>query len=138
MRQNKTLAARLSKILAKQRDSIWDYISRNHPNSTVLTPPLLACRFVLYPKLSLLWMLQKDCGYDLWTNSWRIQGMVFADPFFKAFTRDTPKGKCFTVEIDKEFDRAFIHVHYFRFVKDPVSGEEHAQAVDCLDQIFQP
>jgi hypothetical protein len=81
MKRNKTLAARLSKILAKQRDSIWDYISRNHPSHTVPTTPLAACRFVLYPKQSLLWMLQKDCGYDLRTNSWRIHGMVFSDAF---------------------------------------------------------
>lgn len=138
MNQTKTLAARLSKILAKRRDSIWDHISRSHPKNTALTTPLAACRFVLYPKLSLLWMLQKDCGYDLWTNSWRIQGMVFSDAFFRAFTKETPKGKCFTVEIDKKSDRPFMHAHYFRFVKDPVSGEEYAQAVDYLDQIFQP
>ena len=138
MSQNKTLAARLSKILAKQRDSIWDYISRNHPNSTVLTPPLLACRFVLYPKQSLLWMLQKDCGYDLQTNSWRIYGMVFSDAFLKAFTKETPEDKCFTVEIDNNFDYPIVNVHYFRFMKDPVSGEVYAQAVDYTDQIFQP
>lgn len=111
------------------RQKIWDLASRNHPQNMILTPPLALLRAILWPKASLLSWLQKDCGYNLWTNSWTIHGVEFSDSFFRAFATQTPEGRCFVVKRDKNVfnDKPTVYTHYYNLVSDPVTGKEFAR-----------
>lgn len=95
----------------------------------ILSPPLALFNAILWPKRSILSWLRNDCGYNFRTNSWTIYGVEFSDQFFRAFTTQTPEGRCFVIERDKNvFDgKPVIHAHYYDLVSDPTTGKEIAR-----------
>lgn len=81
-------------------------------------------------------MLRQDCGYDPLTNSWTINGVMFTDGFFRAFTKNTPSNRCFTVYIEDSvpgIKSPMVSTHWFRFAR-----EEDGAAGNYAQEIVEP
>ena len=114
------------------RDKIWFFATKDYPQGLVLTRPLALLNAILYPKRALLAWLKEDCGYNIWTNSWTIHGTVFSDGFLRAFTRETPTGRCFVVKRSEPFPtgRLIIHTYDCKFIRDPFTKKQYAMIDD--------
>ena len=64
------------------RIDTWRWLTRDVPAGQVLPPWLNACQVFLFPRRTLLWLLSRDCGFDLFTCCWKIHGVRFSDCVF--------------------------------------------------------
>lgn len=72
------------------RITIWRWLTRNVPEGRILPSWLIACHAVMFPGRSLLWWLQRNCGFDLLSGCWTIHGVRFSDQVFMAMSRPRP------------------------------------------------
>ena len=68
----------------------WYWLTRNVPQGQILPLYLRIAGFVLFPRQSLLWLVQRDCGFDLMTCCWTIHGVRFSDKVFMAMADPRP------------------------------------------------
>ena len=64
------------------RIATWRWLVRDVPAGKVLPSWLIAFRVFLFPRQTLLWILSRDCGFDLLTCCWKIHGVRFSDCVF--------------------------------------------------------
>jgi len=69
------------------RIAVWRWLTQGIPAGQILPPWLSVCQIVLFPKRTLLWMLSRDCGFDLMTACWTIHGVRFSDRLFMAMAQ---------------------------------------------------
>ena len=69
------------------RITIWRWLVRDVPAGQVLPPWLIVCQVFLFPKRALLWLLSRDCGFDLLTCCWKIHGVSFSDCLFMSMAK---------------------------------------------------
>ena len=60
------------------RHRLWLWLRRNHPEGEILSRPLLCLRALLYPVVTLAWCLNRSHGYDLSSDTLRINGVRFS------------------------------------------------------------
>lgn len=72
------------------RIRVWCLLMRGVPEGQVLPLHLRVISAILFPRRSLLWFLQKDCGFDLMTACWNIHGVRFSDRLFVAMADPRP------------------------------------------------
>lgn len=94
------------------RLSIFNWLARGVPQGQILPSWLVAVQCALFPRRSLLYWLQRDCGFDLWTGCWTINGVRFSDEFFTAMA---------------EPRRDMV----YRFERDPVSNLVTVTGIYC-------
>lgn len=83
------------------RHQIWKFCSKRHPQNTVLSPHLIAIRAALFPRVTLLWLLERNCGYDPLTCSWTVNGRRFSYQFFDQIAVAAKHGLAVTVRLDE-------------------------------------
>lgn len=64
------------------RATVWRWLIRDAQTGAILPWWLTVCQFALFPKRSILWLLQRDCGFDPRTACWTIHGVQFSDEIF--------------------------------------------------------
>ena len=69
------------------RITIWRWLIQDVSEGQILPLWLSVCQVVLFPKRTLLWMLNRDCGFDLMTACWTIHGIRFSDRLFMAMAQ---------------------------------------------------
>lgn len=79
------------------RISIWRWLSRGTPENQVLPPWLTACQFVLFPRRALLWTLNQQCGFNLFTCCYTIHGVRMSDRVFMEIAHARP-GALYRIE----------------------------------------
>lgn len=76
--------------MSDHRIPIWRWLTRGVPDRQMLPRWLIGCHWILFPRRSLLWWLQRDCGFDLLGGWWTIHGVRFSDRIFMAMARPRP------------------------------------------------
>ena len=72
------------------RITIWRWLTRSVPEGQILPPWLTVCQVALFPRRTLLWLLNRDCGFDPLTCSWTIHEVKFSDTLFMAMAQPRP------------------------------------------------
>ena len=72
------------------RITIWRWLTRNVSVGQILPPWLTVCQVVLFPRRTLLWLLNNDCGFDPLNCCWTIHGVKFSDALFMAMAQPKP------------------------------------------------
>lgn len=90
------------------RIAAWRWLARNIPVGRILPPWLIVCQAVLFPQRALLWLLNRDCGFDLMTCCWTIHGVRFSDRLFMAMAQPRP-GVAYFFKRDPRSSLVTIH-----------------------------
>ena len=69
------------------RITIWRWLTRSVPVGQILPPWLTVCQVALFPRRTLLWLLNRDCGFDPLMCIWTIHEVKFSDAVFMAMAR---------------------------------------------------
>ena len=69
------------------RITVWRWLTRSVPDGKILPPWLTACQVALFPRRTLLWLLNRNCGFDIMTACWTIHGVRFSDGLFMAMAQ---------------------------------------------------
>lgn len=72
------------------RIAIWRWLTRGLLDGQILPQWLIAFQAALFPRRTLLWFLQRNCGFDPLTCYWTIHGVRFSDSLFMAFAQPRP------------------------------------------------
>jgi hypothetical protein len=64
------------------RIAAWRWLVRDVPAGQILPPWLTVCQIIMFPRRTLLWLLSRDCGFDILTCCWKIHGVRFSDCVF--------------------------------------------------------
>lgn len=54
------------------KQKLWRFLTKNIPEGSYLPKWAMITRFVLFPIDSFYWIHSKQCGYDFYTDTWRI------------------------------------------------------------------
>ena len=60
------------------REAIWGFTRSKVPEGAILPWWALAVRAVLYPIDSLFWSMSEARGYQLKSDTWRINGIIYS------------------------------------------------------------
>lgn len=74
-------------ILNNMRESIWMWVSRNHPEGMVLTKWLYLIKAILFPLKFFYWKMSKAHGYQWETDTWNIEGVRYTGDALKAIAK---------------------------------------------------
>ena len=69
------------------RSKIWQWVRRNIEVGRVLPVWAVLVRAVLFPVDTLYWLLSRQRGYDLMTDTWNIYGVRYAGTAFLMLAR---------------------------------------------------
>lgn len=72
------------------RIAILRWVSSRHPEGEVLPLWLVGCHAILFPKRTLIALLQSDCALDPFSMTWKIHGVRFSDRLFMAMAQPRP------------------------------------------------
>ena len=62
----------------QRRERIWRFARRKHPEGQILTPWLIAVRWVLFPLDTFYWKMSRTRGYNWDRDEWIINGVHYS------------------------------------------------------------
>lgn len=85
------------------RQRIWLWLCRNRQEGTRLSRGLLVARALLFPLDFFYWRMEKTRGYDIETDTWRINGVEYSGNSLMLLATQAGDGRLFFIKRHREW-----------------------------------